>query len=195
MKPNNCIKNRLHTKSDTVYLCLCISFIGILALLVSGADAQETKRGEYEVKAAFIYNFLKFVQWPDKAFSENPSTINVCIVGEDPFGSAIKIFQGEKVSNKTIEINRPESLHGVKNCQVLFISRSEKERLPQILKAIRGLNILSIGDTDMFEHQGVIINFSLVQDKVRFEIDINAARQAGIRISSKLLSLARAVYE
>ena len=167
----------------------------MLALWVASADAQETKRGEYEVKAAFVYNFLKFIEWPDKAFAESPSTINLCIVGEDSFDNAMRIFEGDKVSNKTIEIKRPKSLQDIKICRVIFISKSEKERLPQILKATRGLNILTIGDTDTFEQQGVIINFSIVENKIRFEIDVNAARRAGIRISSKLLNLARAVYE
>ena len=162
---------------------------------VSRADAQETKRGEYEVKAAFIYNFLKFVELPDKTFAKNLASLNICVFGNDPFGSALTIYEREQVNNKTVLIKQTESLQSLRNCQVVFISRSEKERLPQILKAIRGLHILTIGDADTFERQGVIINFSIAQNKVRFEIDVNAARRAGIRISSKLLSLARAVYE
>ena len=195
MKSTSGIRNRTDTKSGTITLCLCIIFLGMMTMGGSRADAQETKRGEYEVKAAFIYNFLKFVELPDKAFAKNLASLNICVFGNDPFGSALTIYEREQVNNKTVLIKQTESLQSLRNCQVVFISRSEKERLPQILKAIRGLHILTIGDADTFERQGVIINFSIAQNKVRFEIDVNAARRAGIRISSKLLSLARAVYE
>jgi hypothetical protein len=194
MKPNRGHKNRLHTKSGMVSLCFCIISIGMMAMWISRSDAQETKRGEYEVKAAFIYNFLKFVDWPDKAFANTGSSLNICMVGDNPFGNAITIYEGEKVHNKYIAIKNT-SLKGLKNCHVVFISRSEAEHLPHILKAIRGLHILSIGDTDMFEQEGVIINFFIVQQKVRFEIDVNAARRSGLSISSKLLNLAITVYE
>jgi hypothetical protein len=193
MKSNSGKINRLHTKSGMVSLCLWIISIGMMMCVVR-SDAEETKRSEYEVKAAFIYNFLKFVEWPDKAFATTGSSLNICIVGDDPFGNAIKIYEGEKVRNKYIAIkNTP--FQGIKNCHVVFISRSEAEHLPHILKAIRGLHILSIGDTDTFEQEGVIINFSIVQQKVRFEIDVKAARRSGLSVSSKLLSLARTVYE
>jgi hypothetical protein len=193
MGPLISIKNRRRIKSEMIYLCLCIIFIGIMVMCVARSDAQETKHGEYEVKAAFIFNFLKFVEWPDKAFA-NSRNLNLCIVGDDPFDGTIAIYEGEKVHNKYIAIKNT-SFHNIKNCHVVFISRSETEHLPHILKAMRGLNILSIGDTDMVEQEGVIINFSIVQQKVRFEINVGAARQSGLSISSKLLNLAKTVYE
>lgn len=195
MRPNCGIKNRLLRKSGMISLCFFILFIDILAISVAHSNAQDTKRGEYEVKAAFIYNFLKFIEWPDKVFTDNPFTMNLCIVGENPFGNAINSYQGDKVSNRTIAIKKSESLQDIRNCHVVFISRSEKDRIQQIMKALRGSNILSIGDTDTFEKQGVIINFSIVENKVRFNINVNAARQSGLRISSKLLKLSRAVYD
>jgi hypothetical protein len=194
MKPKKGIKDRIRTRSGAIFLCLCIIFAGIVAMRASDADAQETTRGEYEVKAAFIYNFLKFVEWPDKAYANTGNSLNICIVGDDPFGNAITVYGGEKIRNKYIAIKNT-SYQNIKNCHVVFISRSETEHLTHILKAMRGLNVLTISDTDTFEQEGVIINFSIVQQKVRFEINTSAARQSGLSISSKLLSLARVVYE
>jgi len=157
--------------------------------ILSSTDAQQSTPTEYEVKAAFIYNLAKFVEWPADA----NTTIDLCILGDDPFGSVIDVIQGKPVREKNIVIKRIKSLQQLKTCQILFISNSEKEHLPQILDALGSSNVLTIGDTEEFAQRGVIINFYVEQDKVRFEINLESAKRAGLSISSKLLKLGRIV--
>jgi len=165
----------------------------LVLITVTNTYSQEQKLGEYDVKAAFIYNFLKFVEWPDKASAD--TTVNLCVLGNDPFGSAIDSVQGQIVNNKRIVIKRHNDTHALGKCQVLFISRSEKEQLSQILATLTGMNILTVSDTRGFAEQGVIINFYLEENKVRFEVNLDAINRSRLKISSRLLSLAKIVHD
>jgi hypothetical protein len=158
-------------------------------------QAQEAKPTEYQVKAAFIYNFLQFIDWPMKP-NRNPGPfINLCILGENPFGNTFEAYQGETIRKRKFSIRQSQSLSDLKECQVVFIGNSEKGRVPQIIKQANDLGILTIGDSEKMTHQGVMINFYMERDKVRFEINIEAARRAGFTISSHLLKLARIIRE
>jgi hypothetical protein len=157
-------------------------------LLLPGAAAAQTA-AEYDVKAAFLYNFTKFVDWPATAFPDAGS-LKICVLGDDPFGRSLQSVAGEQVGNRKLIVVRTDSLSKPGGCQVLFISRSERDRLPQILAMVRESPVLTVGDTHGYIDQGVIINFTLEGSKVRFEINTEAADRAGVRISSKLLQLA-----
>jgi hypothetical protein len=171
-----------------------------LALLASGglsAAAAETAPGEapteYEVKAAFIYNFARFVDWPARPGA--PAGLALCVVGKDPFGRALDALEGKAVGDRKLQVRRvpePDSLAG---CDIVFISASEQHRLAAILRALRSSPALTIGDTQGFAQQGVMINFYLEGDRVRFEVNPDSATDAGVRISSKLLRLGRLVGE
>jgi hypothetical protein len=162
-----------------------------LLLAVPGAAPAQTVP-EYDVKAAFLYNFTKFVDWPPAAFPD-PNSLRICVLGDDPFGHSLQAVEGEQVANHKLIVTRTDSISRPGGCQILFISRSEQGRLKQILAAVKGSPVLTVGDTEKFVDQGVIINFILDGSKVRFEINTGAADQAGLRISSKLLQLARRV--
>jgi hypothetical protein len=165
----------------------------LLALLLAvpySAAAQTAP--EYDVKAAFLYNFTKFVDWPAAAFPDATS-LKVCLLGEDPFGRSLQAVAGEPVENRKLVIVRADAPPKPGGCQVLFISRSEREKLPQILAALKDSPVLTVGDTKGFVDQGVIINFTLEGSKVRFEINTDAADKAGLKVSSKLLQLARRI--
>ncbi len=112
------------------------------------------------------------------------------MLGDDPFGRSLQSVAGEQVGNRKLIVVRTDSLAKSAGCQVLFISRSERDRLPQILAMVRESPVLTVGDTRGYVDQGVIINFTLEGSKVRFEINTEAADRAGVRISSKLLQLA-----
>lgn len=176
-------------------LVLFVFFWG--GLWASGPNlwAQELKATEYQVKAAFIYNFLQFVDWPAKPGKAPGPALNLCIMGENPFGSAFESYQGETVRRWKLFIRQAQTVHELKDCQVLFICPSEKGRAAQIARQAAGQGILTIGDSDGLAHQGVMINFHLDRGKVRFEINIEAARRAGITISSHLLKLAKIIQE
>jgi hypothetical protein len=165
----------------------------LAALLALPGIARAQGTSEYDLKAAFLYNFTKFVDWPPSAFPDAGSSLKICVLGEDPFGRSLKALAGEneEVGGRKLTVISKESLPRPGGCQVLFISRSEQERLPQILAAVKGAPVLTVGDSRGFLDHGGIINFILEGSKVRFEINPEAADRVGIKISSKLLRLAR----
>jgi len=163
----------------------------VLALTLPAAAAAQ-KAAEYDVKAAFLYNFTKFVDWPPEAFPD-PSSLRICVLGDDPFGGSLQAVTGEQVGGHKLIVTRTESLARPAGCQVLYISRSEREHLPQILAAVKDSPVLTVADTDGAAERGAIINFVLEGSKVRFEINTDSADRAKLKISSKLLQLAKRI--
>lgn len=162
--------------------------------LASAAGAQTPS--EHLIKAAFLYNFAKFVEWPAKAFPSAKTPLTICILGEDPFGSDLdETIDGETVNERKLVAKRVKRVQDGEPCHVLFISSSEKERLPEVLGAVKRSSMLTVGETERFAKLGGIINFTLEENKVRFEINVDAADRAGLKISSKLLKLARVIRD
>lgn len=157
-------------------------------------EAQEP--AEYQVKAAFLYNFTRFVEWPPEAFPKPNDPIMICILGENPFGSALEqITRGKLVSDRSIRVKEVGSGQEGRACQVLFISSSERKEIRAILGELRGASVLTVGDAQRSAEEGCIIEFLLENNKVRFEINTTAADHARLKISSKLLNLAKAVKQ
>jgi hypothetical protein len=170
----------------------------ILATIFCAARVycDENRRpAAHEIKAAYIYNFAKFVEWPNARFQKAGESIHVCVFGDDPIGPSLEAIEGKTAGNKKVSIKQITSLQNVRGCEILFISNSEEAYLAKILKVISGSPILTIGDTEGFAEQGVIINFYLKNRTVRFEINPKAAIRAGLRISSNLLRIAKIVAE
>lgn len=155
---------------------------------------QPSKPSEYQVKAAFLCNFAKFIEWPDESITDSNTTMNLFVLGEDPFGSDLDAIQGMAIRGRTLVIKRIKSLRDMHHCHMLFICDSEKDRLEQILKSLKGLSVLTISDQEGFGQRGVIINFYIRERKVRFEINMETAKRVGLKISSKLLQLGKIVY-
>jgi hypothetical protein len=171
-----------------IMIVFCL--VGFSSAVVS---ADQQKAGEYQVKALFLYNFLNFVEWPaGSSFNSSPA-INVCIVGDDPFGDALNDIRNETVKGKKLAIRIYRPFDEPEGCHLLFIPASEKGRTGQILRPVREANVLTISDTVEEGRQGAIISFFIEQKKVRFAINMEAARRAGLKISSKLLRLAKIV--
>ena len=166
----------------------------LVAAVTAGANtvSGQPLPGEYEVKAAFVYNFLTFVEWP--ASIKREDTLRVCVLAEPPVLAAFNELNGQIATGREIEIIRAAPGENLGSCHVLFIGTQAEHDLPRIMKVLEGSSVLTIGDTAGFARQGVIINFYLQNKKVRFVIDAAAARRAGIVISSKLLKLAGSVY-
>ena len=150
------------------------------------------KPTEYEVKAAYIYNFAKFIEWP-ATFRDRLDVIHVCVIGDDPFGSSLATIEGKPVGKRRIGIRNLPSLQNTGGCEILFIANSEEGDLDRIVEAVNGSPVLTIGDTKGFTRQGVMINFYMENNKVLFEINPKAAMRAGLKISSTLLRIARIV--
>lgn len=163
----------------------------LLVLLLSLPGLASAQAPEYDLKAAFLFNFVKFVEWPPSAFSGDRAPVTLCVYGEDPFGPTLDgVIQGERVGERSLLVRRPDSLDDLGACHVLFISRSESERLGEVLARVAGKPVLTVADTDGFLQAGGIINFVLEGSKVRFLINQKAAERNGLRISSRLLRLA-----
>lgn len=158
------------------------------------ASAEPTVFQEYQVKAVFLFNFAQFVDWPVATFPEAQSPIVIGVLGQDPFAGALDAaVQGEQVNGRSFVVHRYRRLEEVGNCQILFISRSETARLPAILAALRGRNILTVSDAENFTEQGGMIRFVTEQNKVRFRINLEPAKAANLTLSSKLLRPASVV--
>lgn len=146
---------------------------------------------EYELKAAFIHNIAKFVEWP--AAPRNPGILKLCVLGQNPFGNALGVLRGKQVGGLAWEVVPAGARTNLKECGILFIAASESANLASILDDIGGSAVLSMGDADGYAKQGVMVNFYMDGDKVRFEINLESASQAGIRLSSKLIRVGKMV--
>jgi hypothetical protein len=164
-----------------------------LASFVAPPAVKPAERSlEYEVKAAFLLNFTKFVDWPESAFTDAGSPIEICILGKDPFGHVLdEIIQGEAVNTRKVTVRRVTEVPAPQACQVVFISRLEKD-VKGSLSKIRG-GVLTVGEGDGFLREGGMIAFVVENRRVRFDVNPSAAEGAELRFSSKLLSVARTV--
>lgn len=167
--------------------------LGAALAALTCVSAQAGPPTEYEVKAAFIHNIAKFVEWP--AATGTKGALRLCVLGQDQFGSALDTLRGKPIGNTVWEVVPVDRQSNLRQCRVLFIAASESGNLRQVLDDIKGRAVLTIGDTGGYAGQGVIVNFYLEQNRVRFEINPQAASRAGLRISSQLLKLARIVAE
>ena len=164
-------------------------FSGLLFVPKTSAEPNATSI-EYKLKAVFLLNFAKFIEWPDQAFSDKASSIVICIVGKDPFGGLIEeVVKGETVQNRALEIKRLSLEQDLRACHIAFFSRSTASQLAKVLPGLRDSHTLTVGEMeDGFIQQGGVMNFVLVDQKVRFEVN-PAAIQTNLKISSKLLAL------
>jgi uncharacterized protein DUF4154 len=178
-------------KSQVLGLVVAIAAYALSSVVASTVRAQSA--GEYELKAVFLYNFAKFVEWPTSA-SAGTHDIVLGIIGTDPFGEILdQTISGKTVNGRWLVIRRFRRAEDAKDCQIVFISSSEKKRLDSILESLQGAHVLTVGETPGFAQQGGIINFVLEDNRIHFEINVEAADRANLKISSKLLSLAKIV--
>jgi hypothetical protein len=155
------------------------------------ALAQAESVIEYQVKAAFIYNFIAFTHWPEIP----EQTIYLCIYGDDHFGSEIDKLEGKTVHSHQLRIKRIDNPDKLEACQVIFFSKTLGNRLLNILNRLEGLPILTLADNPDAIAQGVVINMQLAQEKIVFEINLSTARKSGLDINSRLLQLAVKVHQ
>ena len=167
-----------------------------LVLLVALVAPGWAAVPEYDVKAALIYRISKFIQWPESVFAGNGGTLRLCIIGHDDFGASIDSLAGRRVQGQTLSIERmagAEQYAG--NCQLAFISRSERGRLPYVLGVLGRNPVLTVSDIDNFAAQGGMIGFTTSDSKLAFQINPAASRNAGLQIGAQLLQLATLVGE
>lgn len=161
----------------------------LLILLLQSASAHGEPVSEYQVKGAYLYNFTKFVTWPPTAFARQQDPFRLCVLGQNPFGQLLEILTKKSVNNKRISVDYLGDIQQVAGCHLLFVARSEQEKLPEILAAIQEQPILTVGDMPDFVQQGGMIHFILVNDTLRFVINQETALEAGLKINAMLLQI------
>jgi len=190
-------------------------FVVVVLVLFVGpqAWADSTASREYQVKAAFLYNFIKFVDWPKEKVADPNAPLVIGIIGKDPFENAFEPLQEKEARDRKVVIQRFEGFveleksgkkkkdqphpksQDIQKCHLLFICPSESERIADIIASVKGHSVLTVADTQGFLESGGIINFIMEEQKVRFEINVTNARRAKLQIRSQLLRLAKRVID
>jgi len=191
--------------------------VWVLVLLVAPCAAQgrdeSAAQREYQIKAAFLYNFIKFVDWPKEKVAESNEPVVLGIVGKDPFGNAFAPVKDKQDKGRKVLIKRfkpieelkksgekdksllEREIDSLRKCHLLFICSSEEKSINEIINLVKGHSVLTIGDMQGFLESGGIINFIMEEKKVRFEINMTAAKHAKLQIRSQLLRLAKRVIK
>jgi YfiR/HmsC-like len=172
-------------------ILMLVLLMGHMPAQAAASDSAEQQSLEYKVKAAFLLNFTKFIEWPASEASHSGSPFNICILGSDPFGLALdQIVQGETVDGRKLVVERIQR-EGLKSCQILYLGKSEKD-VREIL-SVRVQGLLTVGEGESFIRDGGMIAFVIENRRVRFYVNLGAARSAALQLSSKLLSVAKSV--
>ena len=191
----NGISKRMKLGSQRTIL-VRLTMVVAAGMLVGGPShlVSASNPSEYEVKAAYLYNFGRFVEWPRDVPSNQAGEFTICVLGRDPFGLALDTtISGERIDGKNVVAQRISKVGEAANCRVLFISASENKQLKEILSNLGRLSILTVSDMPQFVQQGGMVQFVLADERVRFEINLTAAQQAGLNLSSQLLKVAAQV--
>ena len=178
---------REHRRNVVVLLCLCATpaLNQNTAVTAAGREAAE-----YEVKAAYLLNFTKFVEWPRTQDDPAAETFSICILGDDPFGGTLdQLVRNEAVNGRPIAVRRIRRLE--ESCEVLFVSRSERDVFRVLSRVTKG--VLTVGEEPGFLRDGGMINLLVEDRRVRFDVNLEKAESSSLRISSRLLGVARSV--
>ena len=167
---------------------LCVHFVTV------GAAAQQAKPSEYQVKAAYVYNFGKFVKWPEGASANRSNAFTICVLEDDPFGTVLQsTLASESLGGKPVAVKRVPTPQDAASCHILFLSTVQETKLKEILAALGQAPVLTVSDIPEFSQRGGMIQFVLQGDRVRFEINRANAEGDGLILTSDLLKVAVAV--
>ncbi|MGA8676582.1 MAG: YfiR family protein [Candidatus Acidiferrales bacterium] len=182
---------RRRAKSSAL-LCVAALFVAALSFVDSGIAQAPVE--EYRVKAAFLFHFVQLVDWPPGTLGDQKNPLTVCTIGKDSFqGDLETTLQGKLIGTHPLHVEHLKPSQEIKICRVVFISDSERVQVPVIIAALNDDAVLSVGESDDFIKEGGMIGFCLDNNKVRFEINVGAADRAKLKISSRLLLLAKNV--
>jgi hypothetical protein len=190
--------NRIRLRCSLAAVCQALltrshfTLVIVLGLVVTAALQGQVD--EYQVKAFFLYNFTRYVEWPSQSFNSPNDPIEICILKQNPFGNALEeAISGKVVEGRTLVVRQITDIPPKCKCHILFVNASERARFRSICGTVRGSGILTVGETQEFTNDGGVITFKLEDGKVRFEINVKAAGQEHLYISSNLLSVAQIV--
>jgi hypothetical protein len=170
-----------------------LASVVLAGLLLLQASAAEPTTEEYHVKGAFLLNFVNFVAWPNGAFKSPGDAIAICVLGTNPFTSALDVAaQKMTADNRAVTVRQIPDPQQAHQCQIVFVSVSERKRSRAVLEAVQGESVLTVGESEGFVASGGVIEFRVEESRVKMEINAAAAKKAGLNISSRLLNLAQA---
>jgi YfiR/HmsC-like len=154
----------------------------------------QTQADEYRVKAGFIFHFAQFVEWPAGTFDNSSGSITFCTLGEDPFhGDMESLLRGKLVAGKSVRVLHLKQVQDSKQCHVLFLDKNDNQLVPSALAIVKNLRILTVGESDDFLERGGMIRFCLEDRRIRFEINQQSAEATHLKVSARLLLLAKKV--
>ena len=178
-------------RAASTLICILAALASLLGGDWRAATAALPAATEYEIKAAFLLHFSRFVEWPASAFGAPNAPLFICVLGDDPFGPVLEeIVRNERVDSHPIAVERYRLAGNVDRCHILFVSRSAEPLQRQILDQVRGKSILTVSDEEEFTRRGGVIGFVTVNGKVKLQVNRSSAQRADLRISSRLLRLA-----
>jgi hypothetical protein len=174
-----------------------VARLTILVLLAVGRSSfavEPPPLNEFQLKTGYLFNFTRFVEWPEGAFLSTKTPLLVCIVGDTPMTNLlIETAVGKVVNGRSVEIKRIRAMEDLRECHLVFVSLAEQRRVVRILDSLRGTNALTVGEDSGFVRAGGMINFYIQDNKVKLEINLEAASRAHLKISAKLIAVARVV--
>jgi hypothetical protein len=174
-----------------------VALAAILSLISPAPGKTQTGDSiEYQLKAAFLFNFAKFVEWPQTSFQNERAPITLCVFRYDPFGSSLSdVIRGKTINNRSLAARTINELPELKGCQLVFVSEREDRYLPEIVGSLKGASVLVVGESEGFADRGGAVQFFLENNKLRFAVNVDAVQRSRILVSSKLLSLARIIHD
>jgi hypothetical protein len=191
-------ENRGTTRPRAASRNLMVVSLAVLLVTVSStpprARGELSSTGEYDVKAAFLFHFAQFVEWPTGTFKDASSPLTYCTVGGDPFSGALdQSLSGKTIGARPLRVQHFKLPRETQNCQVLFVGAAENKLLAETMATVGGRPILTVGETEHFAADGGVIGFVVEANKIRFEVNLEAAEKANLKISARLLALAKTV--
>ena len=192
----DCFVTKCIHSGRTTFLVFLSSLLALHCVAETRAiDSDKSVYGEYQVKAAYLYNFPKFISWPKASFTADKSVFNLCVLGENPFGDALLAWQSKKVNGRQVEIAYKANAHEALGCHLLYMSPSESEAVDEMLRVIEGVAIVTVSDIKGFAEAGGIIELAINRGRIGFRINQGAALRQHLSINSSLLDLATAVIQ
>ena len=191
--------DEMHIKTLTYLILRGLRWVAVAASVcatvpVEEASAQSTLPTEYQIKAAFLYKFARYVEWPARTFASPTDTLVISVLGKDPFQDTLdRVAKGKTVRGRPIRIGRARDLNEVESAHILFVSESKRRQLGSILERIGRRPLLTVSDTKSFARDGGIIGFGTRDERISLDINVEAARRAGLRVSSRLLKIANVI--
>jgi len=178
----------------SVWASLQFGILALIFLLFAAGRASAQQTEEYRVKAAFLFHFAQLVDWPAPSPGEENKPLTLCTLGQDPFGGDLETtLQGKSIGTRPVQIRHLRQPQDVPGCQVVFVSGRDRKQMVSLLASLKDDAVLTVGESDDFVKQGGMIGFCMDSDKVRFDVNVDAAARAKLKISSRLLLLAKSV--